>query len=115
MVGVSAPITFIKELEDPIRDLTVPEEFVKDFHFSTDEHLMIMLRVTGPDLAKVRDFFEDSEKQVFNIKTIESTQEEQISDEFVLNSIYMDEGPPLSVDIDIEPAMVRAILDFQRM
>lgn len=114
MTGVSAPITFIREIEGSMRDLIVPEKFVKDFHFSTDEHLMVMLRVTGPDLAKVRDFFEDSEGQQFTVKTIESAQEKQVSDEFMLNSIYMDEGPPLSVDIDIEPAMVRAILDFQR-
>jgi len=113
LADVSAPITFIREIGGSMRDLIVPEDFIKDFHFASDEHLMIMLRVIGRDATKVRDFFENSEKHIFTIKTIESSHDEQISNEFILTSMYMDEGPPISIDIDQEPPMVRIILDFQ--
>ena len=39
-------------------------------------------------------------------------KERMIKEDFILTDIYMDEGPKLSVDIDIEPPMVRVILDF---
>jgi hypothetical protein len=38
----------------------------------------------------------------------------QVSEEFLLASLYMDEGPPLSVDIDQELPLLRVILDFQK-
>lgn len=112
MKFVSEPITFSKEINGVDVDLTVPEVFVIDFHFSTEEHLMVILRVTGPDTGKVSDFFEDSEDEVYTIDTIETSEGREVNDEFILTDIYMDEGPRLSVDIDIEPPMVRLILDF---
>jgi hypothetical protein len=39
----------------------------------------------------------------------------RVSGKFELNSLYLDEGPPLSVDINQEISMVRTILDFKRM
>jgi len=113
LTGVLSPITFNKEIGS-LRNLIVPEDFVKDFHLS-GEHLMIIIRVMGTDSKKVKDFFENSEEQLFNIKTIESEHGKEISDEFMLTSMYMDEGPPLSVDINAEIPMVRVILDFQIM
>jgi hypothetical protein len=113
LAGVLTPITFSREIEGSMRDLIVPEDFVKDFHLSSAEHLMIIIRVTGTDSPKVKDFFEDSEEQLFSIKTVESEHEKEISDEFILSSMYMDEGPPLSVDINAEIPMVRLILDFK--
>jgi len=107
------PVTFSREIEGSLRDLIVPEEFIKDFHFSTDEHLMIMVRVVGGDAMKVRDFFQDAEGELFKLKTVESDHKEEISGEFVLDDIYMDEGPSLGVDITQEQAMVRIILDFK--
>jgi hypothetical protein len=109
---VSEPITFSKESQGIMKYLIIPEGFVKDFHFSTEEHLMIMLRVVGPDTNKVVDFFEDGEDEVYNIKTIETVKGKQIDKKFILTDLYLDEGPKLSVDIDIEPPMVRVILDF---
>ena len=94
------------------KDLIVPEGFVKDFHFSTEEHLMLILRVVGPDTNKVVDFFEDGEDKVFNIQTVSAVGGREINDDFILTDLYLDEGPNLSVDIDIEPPMVRVILDF---
>ncbi len=112
MAGVLEPITFNREIGGVMRGLMVPKEFIRDIDLR-GEHLMILIRVTGPDTGKVTDFFEDSEGESFSIETTENNGE-KISDEFILTSIYLDEGPPLSVDIDIEPAMVRAILDFKR-
>ncbi|MBP2046653.1 hypothetical protein J2756_001907 [Methanobacterium aggregans] len=114
MVGVSEAVTFIKETDGIKTDLIIPREFVKDFHFSTEEHLMIMLRVVGPDTSKVVDFFESSEEELFIINTT-AGDGEKVSDEFLLVSMYMDEGPAITVDIDTEPAMVRVILDFKRV
>ena len=114
MVGVSEAVTFIREVEGVETDLIIPSEFVKDFHFSTEEHLMIMLRVVGPDASKVVDFFEDSEEELFLINTT-AGDGEKVSDEFLLVSMYMDEGPAITVDIDTEPAMARVILDFKRV
>lgn len=114
LVGVSKPITFSRELKDFKTDLIVPKDFVKDFHFSSEEHLMVMLRVVGPDTSKVVDFFEDGEGELFDLKTIEDGTGKEISDEFLLVYMYIDEGPPLSVDIDVENPIVRVILDFQR-
>jgi len=94
-------------------DLIVPEEFIKDFHYSTDEHLMVMLRITGGDAMKVRDFFEDTEGEIYKLKTVESDDGKEISAKFVLDDIYMDEGPSLGVDITQEQAMVRIIMDFK--
>jgi hypothetical protein len=113
LVGVLAPITFSREIEGSKSDLIVPEEFIKDFHFFGDENLMIMLRVIGTDTKKVRDFFQDSETHIIRISTIESIHKKKIAQEFILTSVYMDEGPPISVDIDSEPPMIRTILDFQ--
>jgi len=63
-------------------------------------------------LNKVVDFFEDGEDEVFNIKTVDAVGGRVIKEDFILTDIYMDEGPNLSVDIDIEAPMVRLILDF---
>ena len=109
---VSEPVTFTREINGTKIDLIVPEGFVKDLHFLTDEHLMLMLRVVGPDLNKVIDFFEDAEDEVFNIRTVDAVGGRIIKEDFILTDIYMDEGPKLSVDIDIEAPMVRLILDF---
>jgi hypothetical protein len=109
---VTEPITFTREINGTNIDLIVPEGFVKDLHFPTKEHLMLMLRVIGPDTNKVVDFFEDSDDQVFNIKTVSAVDGKEIKEDFILTDIYLDEGPTLSVDIDIEPPMVRVILDF---
>jgi hypothetical protein len=94
-------------------DLTVPEELVWDFDFYSDKGLMIMLHIIGKETSGVTDFFQDNEGQVFHIKTIESGRGEEISGEYILNSVYIDEGPPISVDIDPEPPMVRITLEFQ--
>jgi hypothetical protein len=109
---VSKPITFTKEIEGTNIDLIVPEGFVKDLHFSTKEHFMLMLRVVGPDMNKVVDFFEDGEDEIYNIKTFDVVGDKEINDDFILTDSYIDEGPTLGVDIDIEPAMIRLILDF---
>jgi hypothetical protein len=112
LTGISAPITFNREIEGSMRNLIVPEDFVKDFHLS-GQHLMIIIRIMGIDSKKVKDFFTNSEKQLFNIKTIETEHGKEISDDYVLTSMYMDEGPPLSVDINAEIPMLRVILDFK--
>lgn len=111
MEYVSKSLIFSREIQGSINDLIVPEGFVKDFHFSTEEHLMVMLRVVGPDTNKVIDFFEDGEDEVYNIKT-ETVEGLEIDKNFILTDLYLDDGPNLSVDIDIEPPMVRVILDF---
>ncbi len=46
---ISEPITFSKEIEGLSKGLIVPEGFVKDFHFSTEEHLMSYCGVVGPE------------------------------------------------------------------
>jgi hypothetical protein len=111
MADVNEPITFIREINGSKIDLIIPEIFVKDFHFSTEEHLMIMLRVTGPDTKKVIGFFENTEDEIYHINT-NYNKDMKISEDFILTDSYIDEGPNLSVDIDIEPEMVRVILDF---
>jgi len=108
---VSKPITFIRKINGTITDLIVPEVFVKDLHFPTKEHLMLMLRVVGPDTNKVVEFFEDGEDEIFHIHTV-TADDTKIQDDYILTDIYLDEGPRLSVDIDIEAPMVRVILDF---
>ena len=112
MEYISEPITFNREIQGSMNNLIVLEGFVKDFHFSTDEHLMVMLRVVGPDTEKVVDFFEEGEDEVCNIKTVETLTGREVNTKFILTDIYLDEGPKLYVDIDIEPPMVRVILDF---
>ena len=112
MAEVLEPITFKREIEGSKSDLIIPKEFIRDFHFSTDQHLMIMIRIAGGDAMKVRNFFEDTEGESFNLKTVDSNSK-KISDEFLLTDMYMDEGPPLGVDIDQEQALVRLILDFK--
>ena len=109
---ISEPITFSKEIEGLPKDLIVPEGFVKDFHFSTEKHLMVIMRIVGPDTNKVVDFFENGEDNVYNIQTVSALDGREINDDFILTDLYLDEGPNLSVDIDIEPPMVRVILDF---
>jgi len=108
---VSEPITFTRKIDGTTKDLIVPEGFVKDLHFTNKEHLMLMLRVVGPDTNKVVDFFEDTEDEIFNINTVTAV-EGKIQEDYILTDIYLDEGPSLSVDIDIEAPMVRVILDF---
>ena len=49
---------------------------------------------------------------VYNIQTVSALDGREINDDFILTDLYLDEGPNLSVDIDIEPPMVRVILDF---
>jgi hypothetical protein len=112
VTGILEPITFSQEVDGKVYELIIPKEFIRDVQFP-GEHLTIMLRVTGPDTGKITDFFEDYEEQLFKIKTTENTGE-KISDEFILTSAYIDEGPHLSADIDIEPPSVRAILDFKK-
>lgn len=111
MAGVLKPITFTREIDGTVIDLIVPKEFIRDIELR-GKHLMILIRVTGPDRGKVTDYFEDTQGESFRIETTENNGEE-IDNDFSLTSVYLDEGPPLSVDIDIEPAMVRAILDFE--
>ena len=112
MAGVLEPVTFTKIVGEQIKDLVIPKEFIRDFEH-LDKHLMIYTRVTGPDAWKVSKFFEDQEGKIFSIDTTES-QVGVISDDYILTSAYLDEGPHLSADIDIEPPMVRAILDFEK-
>ncbi|MGC9517934.1 MAG: hypothetical protein ACP5C3_09600 [Methanomicrobiales archaeon] len=112
MKEVSAPITFSRKIGEEVKDLIVPPEFVRDFHYSTDEHLMIILRIMGPDLDKAYEFFKGSENKIYKIDTVETLRDKKISDHFRLNSMYLDEGPPISVDIDTEPEMIRLIMDF---
>jgi hypothetical protein len=109
---VSKPVTFTKEIEGTEIDLIVPEGFVKDLHFSTNEHFMLILRVVGPDMNKVVKFFENGEDEVYHIDTEDAVGGRVIKEDYILTDIYMDEGPNLGVDIDIEPAMIRLILDF---
>lgn len=111
MAEILEPITFELEINGSKSDLIIPEEFIRDFHFATDQHLMIMIRVAGGDAMKVRDFFEDTEDEVFRLQTVEGNN--QINDEFLLTDMHMDEGPAIGVDIDQEQAMVRLILDFK--
>ncbi|MDI6644243.1 MAG: hypothetical protein QME14_04225 [Methanobacteriaceae archaeon] len=112
MAEVLRPIKFSRKIKNEMKDLIIPEKYVRDFHFSTDKHLMIMLRIMGPDLNMARDFFKGAQDEIFHIQTIEADDNE-VSDNFRLNSIYMDEGPPISVDIDPEPEMIRLILDYE--
>lgn len=106
-------ITFKREINGSSKEVIIPEEFIKDFHFSGDDHLMVILRVIGTDSKKVIDFLNDSEGHIFLLETTGS-DDKDVSDEFVLKSMYIDEGPPLSVDINAETAMVRTILDFKK-
>lgn len=112
MAEILESITFSREIEGKTGDLIIPEDFIRDFHFSTDKHLMIMIRVVGRDAMKVRDFFEDAGGEIFSLNTV-GVDDKKISDEFVLSDMYMDEGPPVGVDINQEQAMVRLILDFK--
>ncbi len=111
MENLIKPITFIRKIDGTITDLIVPEVFVKDLHFPTKTHLMLMLRVVGPDTNKVVDFFENGEDEIFHIHTV-MADGKKIQDDFILTDIYLDEGPKLSVDIDIEAPLIRVILDF---
>ena len=112
LAQVLTPIKFSRKIKNEVKDLIIPEKYVRDFHFSTDQHLMIMLRIMGPDLNMARDFFKGAQDKLFHIKTVDATKNE-VSDKFRLNAIYMDEGPPISVDIDPEPEMIRLILDYE--
>ncbi len=113
MAEVLEPVKFSLEIEGTSSDLIIPEEFIRDFHFSTPEHLMIIIRVIGKDALKVRDFFEDTKGEIFGLKTVEADPKKEISGKFLLEDIHMDDGYPLGVDIDQEQAMVRLILDFK--
>jgi hypothetical protein len=113
MIDLPTSITFKRQFEGSGRDIIVPEEFIKDFHFSNDNHLMIMLRVIGTDSKKVIDFLNDAEGQIFTLETT-GISDENTAEEYILKSMYLDEGPPLSVDINTEKAMVRTILDFKK-
>lgn len=110
-------IKFKREIKGSFSEINIPEEFIKDFHFSGDDHLMVMLRVIGTDSKMVKDFFNESEMETFFLETensLESDFIKETSGNFILNSMYLDEGPPLSVDINQEIPMVRAILDFKK-
>lgn len=107
------PVTFIKKIDREEMDITIPEGFIRDFHFRSDQHLMIMIRVVGRDSIKVRDFFSDVEGQKFKLKTI--NDDNKIEEEFLLIDMHMDEGKSVGVDIDQEQGMVRLILDFERI
>ncbi len=112
MAAVLEPITFTQSIDGDMKDLIIPKEFIRDIE-KYGKHLMIYVRVTGPDTWKVTEFFEDREDKIFTIDTTEN-QGDKISDDFLLTSVYMDDGPPISTDIDVEPPMIRAILDFDR-
>ncbi|NYB51926.1 MAG: hypothetical protein HVN35_05155 [Methanobacteriaceae archaeon] len=112
MENIPEAITFEK-VKPAIDEITIPEEFIKDFHWSNDNHLMIILRVIGQDSGKVKDFFENSEKDTFILKIIGKSNQ-STSEKYVLTSMYLDEGPPISVDINLEMPMVRTILDFKK-
>ncbi len=113
MTVVLEPVTFEIDVEGSIGDLIVPPEFIKDFYFRTDHHLMVMVRVVGDDTNMVRDFFQDSTDYQFKLKTVDA-HGKIVDDKFVLRDMHMDEGRSLGVDIDQEPAMVRLILDFEK-
>ncbi len=108
-------VTFIKKNKSAgeLKQLIVPEEFVRDLHYSSEKHLMIMIRVMGRDSAMVRDYFKDSEGDIFSIETSKECEIDEISSDFTLTSLYLDEGPSLSVDINQEPAMVRILMDLE--
>ena len=108
-------VTFIKKNKSAgeLKQLIVPEEFIRDLHYSSPKHLMIMIRVMGRDSAMVRDFFNNSEGEIFSIETTKGCVVGEISGDFTLNSLYLDEGPSLSVDINQEPAMVRILMDLE--
>lgn len=108
-------VTFNKKNESgsDLKTLIVPEEFVRDLHYSSEKHLMIMIRVMGHDSAMVRDYFINTEEEVFNIETTAGFEMDNVSDNFKMVSIYMDEGPSLSVDITQEQAMVRVLMDLE--
>ena len=114
LADVLEPVTFSREIGGQMVDLVVPEEFIKDFHFTSDEHLMIIIRIIGGDAMKVRDFFEDTEGDVFRLQTVDANNQE-MNDKFLLTDMHMDEGPSIRVDIDQEQALVRLILDFKRI
>jgi hypothetical protein len=105
-------IAFKRVIKGSLEEIIIPEEFIKDFHFSSDNHLMVMIRVIGTDSKKVIDFLKDSEGELFTLETT-ATDGKKASNEFILKSIYMDEGPPPSVDINTDVSMVRTILDFK--
>lgn len=110
MTAVVEPITFTQSIDGDIKDLIISKEFIRDIE-RYGKHLMVYIRVTGPDTWKITEFFEKKEGTIFTIDTTEN-QGDKISDDFILTSVYMDDGPPISVDIDVEPPMIRAILDF---
>jgi len=113
LAEVLEPVTFSREIEGSMNDLVVPEEFIKDFRFLSDEELIVVMRIKGPDLDKAVIFFEDRKGDKFTIKTTENDGK-QISDEFTLIDMETDEGPHLGVDIDIEPPEVKIVLEFEK-
>jgi hypothetical protein len=96
-----------------LEKLIIPEEFVRDLHYSSEKHLMIMIRVMGKDSIMVRDYFNDGEGEILSIESTSGFGMDEISNEFIINSLYMDEGPSISVDINQEPAMVRILMDLE--
>lgn len=107
-------LTFIKKNKaGKLKQLIVPEEFIRDLHYSSEKHLMIMIRVMGRDSTMVRDYFNGTEGEIFSIKTSKGCGMDEISSDFMLTSLYMDEGASLSVDINQEPAMVRILMDLE--
>ncbi len=113
MVEISEPVTFSREIEGSMGDLIVPEEFVRDFHFLSDNELTIIMQIRGPDLEKAINFFKDSIGDKFTIKTTESNGK-QISGKFTLIDMETEEGPHLWVDIDIEPPEVKIVVEFEK-
>jgi hypothetical protein len=113
LAEVSEPVTFSREIDGSMSDLIVPEEFIRDFRFLSDEELIVVMRIRGPDLEKAVEFFEEGKGDKFTIKTTENNDKE-IIDEFTLIDMETDEGPHLGVDIDIEPPEIKLVLEFER-
>jgi hypothetical protein len=61
-------ITFKKEIGDFQEQIIIPEDFIKDCHFSSNNHLMDILRVIGDDSKKVISFSTTPKKKPSQFK-----------------------------------------------
>lgn len=113
MAEVLVPVTFSRQIEGSIRDLVIPEDFIKDFHFISDTELLLVIRILGPDIEKPINFFEGHKGDKFTIKTIENNGK-QVHGEFTLIDMESNEGPYPTADIDIEPQEVKLVLEFEK-
>ena len=113
MAELLVPVTFSRQIKGSIRDLVIPEDFIKDFHFISDTELLLVIRVLGPDIEKPINFFEGHKGDKFTIKTIENNGK-QVNDEFTLIDMESNEGPYPTADIDIEPQEVKLVLEFEK-